>query len=531
MSAVETELHVSEIQGNILAGFNKDHQWFLFLRILPAAEDVTKARQWLKTTLLPLLSNTRQVLDFNRAFRVAVVSGATRPKARWVNVGLSAAALRRIRTPAEVEEFSDEAFKFGMAKRSEFLGDPTDRASPGNWRNWQFGGPTEKAVDIVVIVASDDPAEGLTVVNDLLASLPAGGLELVFRQDGQTLPGAFAGHEHFGFKDGVSQPGVRGLASSAAGDFITPRTVKSPSSGPDPRASTFGKPGQILIWPGEFILGENRQPQDPLTVANDFQDPATNFPSWAAGGSFLVIRRLRQNYAGFWGFVPRQAHELGIDPVKFASQLVGRWPSGAPIMRSPAAERQDLGDDDLANNHFAFNRPTEPILVEADPRPGGDNTYPQAPSDFLGEVCPRFAHIRKVNPRDGATDLGVAQDTLSRAILRRGIPYGPSVLGIASPTPEQLAADRGLIFACYQASIVNQFETIIRRWANTPNQPTPGGHDPIIGQTELPDGNRRRFIDLASGQRCFLAGEWITPTGGEYFFAPSLEAIRVDLGE
>jgi deferrochelatase/peroxidase EfeB len=113
--------------------------------------------------------------------------------------------------------------------------------------------------------------------------------------------------------------------------------------------------------------------------------------------------------------------------------------------------------------------------------------------------------------------------------MRRGIPYGESVLGVPSPTPEQLAADRGLIFVSYQASIVAQFETVLRRWANRPNLPRPGGHDPIIGQNAR-GGGRQRFVEFADGKRCILDAEWVIPTGGEYFFAPSVSAVRDVLG-
>jgi hypothetical protein len=41
----QVPLHLDEIQGNILAGFSKDHQRFLFLRI----DDVAKAKTWLRT--------------------------------------------------------------------------------------------------------------------------------------------------------------------------------------------------------------------------------------------------------------------------------------------------------------------------------------------------------------------------------------------------------------------------------------------------------------------------------------------------
>jgi Dyp-type peroxidase family len=535
----EPVLNVTDIQGNILAGFNKDFMTFLFLRIRPGASELTKARHWLKNTLGPQISNTLEVLNFNRDFKAAKLAGLPLPVATWVNVAVSAPGVRRLRPAAEVDQFADEAFRLGLAKRSEFLGDPTDPEAEGNKLNWKVGGRPDNEADLVVIVASDEDTLRLAKVDSVLLTLAAGGLDLLFRQDGATLPAPWKGHEHFGFKDGVSQPGVRGRASAAATDFITARMI-DPS---DPRSEFFGKPGQPLIWPGEFILGQPRQQQKviedppastnfvffPETGTTDPGDTAAVSPSWARNGSYLVIRRLRQDFGAFWGFVGAQAAELGMTPDEFGSLLVGRWQSGAPLMRSPAADNLALARDDMANNHFSYNKASTAVPLVPIPGYAGDS-FPLGTADFLGTVCPHFAHIRKVNPRDGATDLGVAEETKSRAQLRRGIPYGKTLLGVTNPTPGQSAADRGLVFASYQASIVNQFETVIRRWNNTPNNPTPGGHDPIIGQEVTHGGGRRRFIDMPSGKRCFLDDEWVIPTGGGYFFAPSISAVRNTLG-
>ena len=62
--------------------------------------------------------------------------------------------------------------------------------------------------------------------------------------------------------------------------------------------------------------------------------------------------------------------------------------------------------------------------------------FPAAKADMLGAVCPHFAHIRKMNPRDSATDLGKPLDTLLRLIFRRGIPFGPPVVGAKRPRPD-----------------------------------------------------------------------------------------------
>src|SRR5262249_33120752 len=125
--------------------------------------------------------------------------------------------------------------------------------------------------------------------------------ETLWEEQGETradLPG----HEHFGFKDGVSQPGVRGLVSRTPKVYLTPRLLKRPTDG----SIEFSKPGQPLVWPGHFVLGY------PFGDRNDGsrQDPLPLARPWFKNGSFLVFRRLNQNVAGFWAFLAAEATRL-----------------------------------------------------------------------------------------------------------------------------------------------------------------------------------------------------------------------------
>lgn len=509
------------IQGNIFPGFNKDYQQFLFYRI----GDVAAAKKWLQW-IAPMISSMDEVLAFNRMYRTLRFRLGVKEvpiKATWVNIAFSCSGIATLTSKKNCVAFGDESFRQGLAARSEYLGDPTKPTATGNKRKWKVGGPDNEA-DILVIVASDDRKLLESMVELIKKRADECYLKLLFEQYGETLPDKLRGHEHFGFKDGISQPGVRGRVSSVADDFLTPRYIQ-PS---DDRSRLFAKPGQLLVWPGQFVLGMERQnPEDLYSAVGE----AGNFPGWAKHGSYLVCRRLNQDVKTFWEFAVDAAAALGVPAVKFASMLVGRWPSGAPIMRTPTADIPALGADDLANNHFLFDDDTRASNLNPIPGYPGD-TYTQAQKDMLGLVCPHFAHIRKVNPRDSATDLGKVADSLIRMIMRRGIPFGPPVAGIKDPPASLWKKERGLMFICYQSSIEDQFEFLTRRWANSTVQPNVGGHDPIIGQ-EGSQGSRLRFIDFPKNgtfKRVHIKQEWVIPTGGGYFFAPPISAIAKVLG-
>jgi Dyp-type peroxidase family len=404
--------------------------------------------------------------------------------------------------------------------QKDILGDPIDPNAEGNPANWVIGGPGNEA-DAVCIVAGDDAEDVAREIDRLLNSLD--GASLLIQQDAENLLGDLHGHEHFGFLDGVSQPGIRGIVSNDPGDVLTPRQ--------NPLDPEQGKPGQDLLWPGSFVFGYVGQDGTTADITGHTPNPIMDGPDWAKDGSYLVFRRLRQDVAGFHRFLNEQANILGISPDELGAKLVGRWHSGAPIMRAPDMDDKTLGDDDCANNNFEFGDAKPPILPTT-PDACADNTYPSSQADTTGAVCPFAGHIRKSYPRDDDPPGEVRTQT--HRLLRRGIPFGTQ--SDSTPdNPQDDYVDRGLCFFCYNTSIVNQFEFVTRRWVNNADFKAPGsGQDPIIGQNNNPADNRKRTFKITykddSGTEKTVNLEtdtdWVIPTGGGYFFTPSIEAIE-----
>ncbi len=528
----EPYLDGDEIQGNVVPGFMKPYMGVVAL----SSGDVARAKGWLAgvapriTTLAQAMQSRAQVrahrgLGPERLHQLGSVPPGMSDV--WLNVALSSGGLSRLLSGGEHAGdggwFTHQGFQRGRAARASLLGDPVDPSAEGNPANWVFGGPGREA-DVLVILAADCEKAGARTLDEVRAEAAASGLTVLYEESGHKL-GA-NGNEHFGFQDGISQPGVRGRLAGFPGGYITPRTI-DPSSRPD--AWLYGLPGQYLVWPGEFVFGYPRSGADPL-IPGQVNLPG---PAWSRNGSYLVFRRLRQDVAGFRAFLAESAQALsarpgfaGVTPEWVGARLVGRWPSGAPVARLPDADDAALGVDRLANNAFGFAADAVEDPLVAGLKAG---YWPEAKADPVGLTCPQAAHIRKVNAREAAGDLGGRRASFSRRILRRSLPFG-SPLGEASgPGPDD--GNRGLLFACYQASIEDQFELLANGWMGSSMRPrSPGGFAMMIGQNGMPGEDRMRSCTVfgrgAAAATLVTMKDFVVPTGGGYFFSPSISALK-----
>jgi Dyp-type peroxidase family len=461
---------LADVQGNILAGFSKDNVAIVALTFSSPAS----GRKWLASAAT-FAARHSEVADFNRLFkeinsRRSGEHGVL--QATWVQILLTGAGLQQLGVAqAEVQQLSP-SLAAGMASAAADLGD-TDESDPSKWVG-PFG---KNAVHAILIIASDSEPALLAEVSRRQHEALQLGVEVGWIEEGHTLPAPLTGHEHFGFKDGASQPAVQGIDDD------------------DPSGLGFVPMGEFVFgFPG--VDGQVRQ-----------------VPGWAIGGTLVAFRRIRQDVAGFRAFVGQEASTLGMDVTKVGAKLVGRWASGAPVDAAPDADDPALAIDSARNNHFDYS------------------------TDSSGTRTPRFAHIRKANPRAGNPD--TLADTQRRRIIRRGIPYGDP-LPATGATPEQEAADRGLLFFCCQASIEDQFVFIQKTWVNNPNFPggahpapnvynpppqePPDGEDPIEGMHHG-HGHDNLKVDGQPDRQIALTQQFVTVTAGEYLFAPSVPQL------
>jgi deferrochelatase/peroxidase EfeB len=252
-----------------------------------------------------------------------------------------------------------EEFKQGVVARAEVLGD-TGANHPENW----LGGLASPDLHAIVILFARDEEERVRcqAEHDKFIA-QCDGVEVLSSLDLEATPPFDYAHDHFGYRDRMSQPVIEGSGEEP-----------TPGSGAPLKA-------------GEFILGYP-----------DEDGPPANLPqpeTLSRNGSYMAYRRLQEHVGAFRDFLKKhgQTHE---EQELVAAKLMGRWRSGAPLVLAPDKDDSALAADMQRNNDFNYKQ-MDPYGYEV----------------LLG------SHMRRMNPRD------IAQNMNRRRMIRRGATYGP----------------------------------------------------------------------------------------------------------
>lgn len=435
-------------------------------------EDPRRARSWLRERLPELTTAADKTPE---------------QMSHWstgLNLALTWSGLKALGLPAAALESFPAEFQEGMAARADILGD-TGESAP---ERWDLGGTSglarQEELHLMLMLYGRTEEKVSALLAAQRAQLKAGGLRELSAQRAARIRDA-EGHvvEHFGFRDGLSQPLI---------DEGAPLKHHLPSHAAPIKA-------------GEFILGHENEygetPDSPgVPAALDWRGvlPRAREAGWkelGRNGSYLVLRKLQQDVAGFQHFL--EAHrELAVGDTDtqrkqwLAAKLMGRWPDGSPLRpgEDTPPERASTGGY-AADNSFGFRE-----------------------MDQEGYGCPVASHIRRANPRDALPPSAESSQQVSRKhrILRRGITYSHG-------------ADRGMFFIALNANIARQFEFLQQTWLNNGKF---GGRyaerDPLVAQ-----GAGKLTLPHLPLRRCVEGIEhFVTVKGGSYFFLPGLRALE-----
>lgn len=288
------------------------------------------------------------------------------------------------------------------------------------------------------------------------------GVSVLAMQDFGAQPGDL---NSLGYKDGIDQPAIEG-------------------SGVEPLPGQ-GRP----IKAGEFIMGYPGEAGFPL--------PMPQPDILGRNGTYVGFRKYQSRVGAFNRFLranggTEEEREL------IAAKLVGRWRSGAPLVLEPEVDNPTLGADPRRNNDFDYSD---------DPR---------------GRRAPFGCHIRRMNPRD--TQLTRLTDVNLHRLIRRGTTYGPPY------DPNELSEEadevaRGAYFLFISAKAMATIEFLQQEWINDGNFIGLGGErDPIIGLQE--EGATFTIPREPVRRRVHSIETFNVLRGGEYFFMPSLSALK-----
>ena len=279
---------------------------------------------------------------------------------RWVTVAFTWNGLRALGVDEATLGMFPQEFREGMAARSQILGD-TGANDPTQWVD-KTAAPDLHAIAILFARDAEECTRCVGEHGSLIAQFN-GGVEVLSSLDLEATPPLDYAHDHFGYRDRLSQPVIEG-----SGEAPTPG-----SGGP--------------LKAGEFILGY----PDESGVGPALPQPEV----LSRNGSYMAYRRLEEHVGRFRDFL-RENSNSPQEQELLAAKLMGRWRSGAPLVLAPEKDDPVLGADSQRNNDFNYKA-----------------------EDPQGYAVPLGSHMRRMNPRDTAVNMN------RRRMIRRGATYGP----------------------------------------------------------------------------------------------------------
>jgi Dyp-type peroxidase family len=500
------------LQGNILKGHGRKFTANIFLQFHVTGDELKAALRSLTEEFVT--SAHEQLVQRTQYLASMADSGARQSDPLFGNLFLTRNAYRKLGLGDRLNCWFDDPpgdidsppphsrFRTGMLVAADDLGDELTRQNAVEPLEIAY---LDGTIDALLLLANHSDSYLFGVADQVIARLAAQGIAstVAFEQGRVRRNDANQGIEHFGYADGISQP---------------------------------------LFFTFDFEELQEREPVDcwdpfaPLKLAI-FRDPGVNNEN--AFGSYYVFRKLEQNVRAFHTAEAELARELrlrGEDASRAGAMIVGRFRDGTPLAVSGAPGSATAGANNFRYDGLLAN-------LQPDSRGSGDR---------FGLKCPFQAHIRKTNPRQRqnakSSTLGEIQEQdthdRDRRIVRRGIPYG---IRSGTELPEH---GIGLLFGCFQSSIIGQYAFIQRNWANNADFKIPSaaeddftGLDPVIGQLasrRTPDQHWRKQYGgrikpepatlndlrlLRSHSHSKRIGDFVKFRGGEFFFAPSLQFL------
>lgn len=373
-----------------------------------------------------------------------------------LNIGFTHDGLRALGLPVPLLNAFPPAFREGPAKREATVNPGGAAEAP---KAWQLGAP-EQEVHALLSLYSEDKTTFDGKLYALRGALASARVEVAFdRLQPLDLGGSKV---HFGYRDSIANPLIAGLSGDAP-----------PDGGQ--------RPAQL----GDFVLGSQ------LTNSRGGSSLGDLPPALAELASYAAVRIVRQDEAAFGRSLRRAAETLGgttTDDV--AALLMGRKFDGEP--RTADSSDGQLGGRDL--NHFQYRYDDQPDF-----------------DDSKGERCPFGAHIRRMNPRNGAV-IGVPA---LRRVIRRGLPYGPKYEGDSDER------ERGLFGLFFCSDLESQFEFLLKAWANG-DVSSPG----VRGSVDWLAAERQKPTSFHVGDRTIEIEPVTQTVGALYLLLPSLPALQ-----